>query len=225
MRLSAVAFLMLLALDCKGAPALATSDDQLWTTASAIVKLSEHWRLSEEITTRFSDKRNGLYELESNTLVGFRLNKTVTVWAGYTHNPQYAAGDFTVMEHRAREQVTFDNVAKLGAGKLSARVRLEQRWREGTDGTGWRVRPYVKYSVPVKGRTMLNLSNETFVNLNATSFQRTSGLDRMRNLVTISTPLTKSLSIEGGYMNQHGFVRRGPDTSDNIAYFAASLSF
>ena len=217
--LAAVAF-------CLASPGFAaTPDSQVWTNGVVTVKLGDRWRVSEESTLRFSDKRNGLYELESNSLLGYRLNKVMTLWAGWTHNPQYSAGHFTVMEQRAREQVTFDGFARIGGGKLSARMRMEQRWRDGFDGTGWRVRPYVKYSLPLKGRTMLNLSNETFVTLNTTSFQRTSGLDRMRNLVTISTPLAKSLSIEGGYMNQHGFVRRGPDTSDNIAYFAASLSF
>jgi len=29
---------------------------------------------------------------------------------------------------------------------------------------------------------------------------------------------------EAGYMNQHGFVRHGSDTSDNIAYFGLSAS-
>jgi len=130
-------------------PAHAATDDQLWTTASASVKLSDHWRLSQELTARFSDNRNGLYEIESNTLLGYRLNKTVTLWAGYTHDPQYSGGDFTVMEHRAREQVTFDNIARIGGGKLSARVRVEQRWRENVDGTGWRLRPYLKYSLPI----------------------------------------------------------------------------
>src|SRR5690242_21848744 len=143
----------------------ARSDEQLWTTASATVKLSDHWRLSQELTTRFSDNRNGLYEVESNTLLGYRLNKVVTLWAGYTHDPQYAGGDFTVMEHRAREQVTLDNVAKLGPGKLSLRMRAEQRWRDGVDGTGWRLRPYAKWSLPLKGKLAFNLSNETFVNL------------------------------------------------------------
>ena len=98
-------------------PASAQSDEQLWTNFNATVKLSDHWRLSEEGTLRFSDNRNGLYEFEANTLLGYRLNKVVTLWAGYTHNPQYADGDFTVMEHRAREQVTFDGFAKLGSGQ------------------------------------------------------------------------------------------------------------
>ncbi len=207
------------------APAIAaTSDDQLWTNGIVTVKLDDHWRLSEEATSRFSDKRNGLYEVESNTLIGYRLNKVVTLWAGYTHNPQYAAGDFTVMEHRAREQATFDGFARLGSGKFNGRIRFEERWREGVDGTGWRVRPYLKYSLPIAGKTALNLSSEPFFNLNTTAFQRKPGLDKIRNLVTISTPLTKTLTGEAGYMNQHGFVRGGPDTSDNIAYFSLALS-
>ena len=205
-------------------PAWAKSDSQLWTNGAVNVKLSDKWRLQEEMTVRFSDNRNGLYEFESNTLLGYRLNKVVTVWAGYTHNPQYAGGDFTVMEHRAREQITFDGFAMLGKGKLNGRLRLEQRWREHVDGTGWRLRPYLKYSLPIAGKTALNVSSEPFFNLNRTPFQKRTGLDRVRNLITVSTPLTKTLSGEAGYMNQHGFVKDGPDTSDNVAYFGLTLS-
>jgi hypothetical protein len=206
------------------APALAASDSQVWTNAVVNVKLSDKWRLSQELTGRFSDNRHGLYEIESNTLLGYRLNKVVTVWGGYTHDPQYSRGDFTVMEHRAREQVTFDGFVKLGKGKLSGRMRMEQRWRDGADGTGWRVRPYLKYSIPIAGKTAVNLSSEPFFNLNTTTFQRKQGLDRVRNLITISTPVSKTLTLEGGYMNQHGFVSGAPDTSDNIAYFNLALS-
>jgi hypothetical protein len=200
------------------------SDSQVWANSTATVKLAQHWRLSQEINVRFSDNRHGLYEVESNTLLGYRLSKVTTVWAGYTHDPQYAAGDFRVMERRAREQVTFDGFAALGGGKLSARMRLEQRWREGVDGTGWRIRPYLKYSLPLRGKVALNLSTEPFFDLNTTGFQRTAGLDRVRNLATVSVPLSKHMTGEAGYMNQHGFVRGGPDTSDNIAYFALNLS-
>ena len=202
----------------------AKSDEQVWGQVSATVKLSDRWRLSQEIVSRFSDKRQGLYEIESNTLLGYKINKVVTVWGGYTHAPQYFDGDFTVMERRAREQVTFDGFAKLGGGKLSGRMRLEQRWRHGVEGTGWRLRPYLKWSLRLKDKVALNLSNETFVNLNETPFQSRTGIDRMRNLVTISAPLAKTLTGEVGYMNQHGFVRGGEDTSDNIAYFALSFS-
>jgi len=206
------------------AAASAATDSQIWTTGSATVKLADKWRLSQEFVGRFSDNRNGLYEIESNTMIGYKLDKVTTLWAGYTHDPQYAAGDFTIMEQRAREQVSFDNFAMLGKAKLSARLRFEQRWRTGIDATGWRFRPYAKLAFPLSKKVALNLSNETFVNLNTTSFQRKPGIDRMRNLITLSTPLNKQITGEVGYMNQHGFVRGGPDTSDHIAYFAVSLS-
>ena len=202
----------------------ATSDSQFWTNGHVTVKLADKWRLSEEVTVRWSDNLGGLYDLESNTLVGYRLNPVVTVWGGYTHNPQYAAGHFTVMEHRAREQVTFDGFAKLGSGALSGRIRTEQRWRRNVHGTGWRIRPYLKSSLPIAGKTALNISTEPFFNLNGNDFQRKTGLDRIRNLVTVSTPLTGTLTGELGYMNQHGFVRGAPDTSDNIAYIGVGLS-
>ena len=204
----------------------ARDDQQLWTSANANLKLNGRWRLSQEFTARFSDNRNGLYEIESVTMLGYRLGKSVTLAGGYVHNPLYSHGEFSGREHRAREQVTFDNIAQIGAGKLSARVRLEQRWRENADGTAWRFRPYVKYSLPLRkgGKTALNLSNETFVNLKNTSFQQAEGVDRMRNLIAISTPLSKSLSIEAGYLNQYGFVRDGDDTIDHTATISLSLN-
>jgi hypothetical protein len=207
-------------------PALAAEDSQLWTTGSVTVKLPDNWRLSEEVTTRFSDHRNGLYEIEANTLLGYTVAQGVTLWAGYTHDPQYAAGDFTVMEQRAREQVTFDNLAQLGLGKLNGRIRVEQRWRDGVDGTGWRVRPYVKYTLPFHkgGRTAVVLSTEPFFNLSTTPFQRTSGLDRVRTLVGIATPLTRNIVAEFGYLNQHTFVRDGPDNDDHVASMSLNLA-
>jgi hypothetical protein len=224
MKLTPIALALIATIAIPAPASAGTSDQQLWTNGVVNVKLAERWRLQQEATVRFSDNRHGLYEFESNTLLGYRVGKAVTLWAGYTHNPQYASGDFTVMEHRAREQATFDGFATIGKGKLNGRIRLEQRWRHDIDGTGWRLRPYLKYSIPIAGKTALNLSTEPFFNLNTTPFQHQSGLDRVRNLVTVSTPLGKALTGEAGYMNQHGFVRGGPDTSDNIAYFGLALS-
>ena len=39
------------------------------------MKLAKKWRLQEELVERFSDNRNGLYEIESNTLLGYKLSK------------------------------------------------------------------------------------------------------------------------------------------------------
>lgn len=194
---------------------------------TATVNLGGNFKLSQDLTTRFSDNRNGLYEIESNTLLGYSVSKKVTLWAGYTHDPNYAAGDFTVMEHRAREQVTFDNVAKIGGGTLSGRLRLEQRWREGIDGTAWRFRPYVKYNLPFRPghKTALVLSHESFIDLNSTSFQRVEGEERMRNAIAVTTPLTSHVNLEVGYLNQYSFVPNGPDNDDHAATVTLGFSF
>ena len=207
------------------AAAQARDDAQIWLTAGATIKLDEKWRLSEDVVARISDNRDGLYEIEASTLLNFKLAKDLTIAAGYVHNPQYSSGDFVVLERRAREQVTLDNLARIGTGKLSARLRMEQRWRENIDGTGWRMRPYLKYALPLRGKTSLTLSSEVFVNLNSTSFQRQDGIDRVRNLIAINTPLLKNVTMEAGYLNQYGFVRGGDDSVDHVASLSVNASF
>ena len=205
--------------------AWASEDGQLWLASGANVKLNDKWRLSEDVIARFSNDRDGLYQLQSATLLHYKLGKDVTVAAGYVHSPQYSDGDRTSLERRAREQVTVDNVARIGGGKLGARLRMEQRWRNNADGTAWRIRPYVKYTLPLRGKTSLVLSNETFLNLNTTAFQSQGGLERMRNLFAINTPLVKNVTAEVGYLNQYGFVPGGEDTSDHIASLSINASF
>ena len=46
----------------------------------------------------------------------------------------------------------------------------------------------------------------------------------MRNFLGINTPITKQVSAEFGYLNQHGFVRGGEDTSDHVASVSLSLN-
>lgn len=209
------------------ASAYADNDPQEWTTLAATVKLDDRWRAQEELVFRFSDKRQGLYEIESNTLVGYRLFGKTTLWAGYTHDPQYEADAFTVMEHRAREQLTVDEFAKLLGGTLSGRLRLEQRWREGLPGTAWRFRPYLKFERPFTegGKTALVLSHESFVDLNATQFQRVEGEERMRNLVAISTKLDDHTKAEFGYLNQQSFVDSGEAEDDHVLSISLSFSY
>lgn len=209
------------------APALAETDFQQWLAVSARTDLSDSIAVQGETVARFGDDAGGLYELESALLLGYKLSDRVTAWAGYVHNPTYNQGDFVIIERRAREQITVDNFAKLGTVALSARLRLEQRWRDGLDGTGWRVRPYAKAAVPLGGKSApaLNFTVEPFLNLNTTSFQSTTGLDRLRSAVSLTVPLSGAVKLEAGYLNQHRFVRRGEDRGDHALTAALALAF
>ena len=116
-------------------PQAAHADDtQNWETVIAQVALGGPWRVSNETVARSGDAK-WFYEFANNLMLGDKLNKHVTRWAGYIHDPQYLYGNFTVMEYRARQQVTLDNIHKVGPASLSGRLRLEERCREAVAGT------------------------------------------------------------------------------------------
>ncbi|MCC6925813.1 DUF2490 domain-containing protein [Novosphingobium sp.] len=205
-------------------PAMASEDTQYWQTATLNVALPDGFKIQNETVFR-SGEAKGFYELENTLSVGKKVNKVVTLWLGYTFDPQYSHGNFTRREHRARQQVSFDNFAKLGKVKLSGRLRLEERWREGLPGTAWRLRPQVKASMPLAGKVNLSIANETFINFNNTAFQGNDGLDRMRNSISVSMPITKQITVEVGYLNQHTFAAHGTDNGDHVLTSGLSLSF
>ena len=216
--------LLALAAALGAASPAAASDTQYWQTVNVSVALPDGFKVSNETVLRTSDAK-GFYEVENNFMVGKKVNKVVTLWLGYTFDPQYNHGTFRVREHRFRQQVNFDNFAVLGKVKLSARVRLEERWREGQTGTAYRLRPQVKAVVPIAGKVTLGVSSEQFFNLNNTGFQTVDGLERMRNAIYITVPLSKKISVDFGYLNQHGFVPNGPDSSDHVLTTGLSASF
>jgi len=224
MRTITPGLLLAAALCTVATPAMASDDGQYWQTATVNVALPDNFKLQNETVFRTSDAK-GFYELENNLMIGRKVDKNVTVWLGYTFNPQYSHGDFLVREHRFRQQVESSNLAKIGQATLSGRLRLEERWREGQAGTGWRLRPAVKVSMPFVGKTTIAVQHESFVNINTTGFQKVGGYDRMRNSVAVTVPLSKQFKFDVGYLNQHGFVRNGPDTSDHVFTLGLAASF
>lgn len=205
-------------------PAHAGEDTAYWQNLNVTVKLSSDLRVSSETSVRSSDVR-GLYQIQETVMIGYKPSKPVTLWLGYVHSPLYSHGDFTAMERRFRQQINVDNIARLGPFQVNARVRLEQRWRDGVAGTGWRLRPSLRASAPLAGKVNIAIQHESFLNLNTTPFQGRDGLERMRNSVTVIVPVAKPINFEVGYMNQHAFVRNGPDNVDHVLMTTISASF
>ena len=209
-------------LACSAVPAMASSDSQYWQTISVEDSITDHVVLSNETVLRMGGPR-GFYEVEDTIMLGYKVTPHLTLALGYTHDPNYLQGSFTVMEHRFRQQVSIGKL-KLGHATVSARLRLEERWRDGQSGMGWRMRPQVKLTVPIARHTSLAVSHESFVDLNTVGFQTKPGFERMRNSVAIGQALSKHLSIEVGYLEQHGFVANAPDTNNHVAIVSLSLS-
>lgn len=206
-------------------PAVAGTDDdgELWTTLGAGGTVSGRLLANVEAIARFSGDEGGPYEAEFGGFLGYRLTGKVSLWAGYVRVPRYARGAATSIEDRTRQQVTAD-LGQLGSGSLFGRMRIEQRFREG-GGTGWRLRPQLKYSRPlVKDGAALVFSHESFLPLNTTGWGQRAGYERMRNFAGVSAPVAPRLRAEFGYLNQYDF-RRGTDSVDHAAALTASYSF
>lgn len=206
-------------------PALAQDvDSELWLTTAASVSVAQSTSIDAEFVARFSDE-DGLYETEWGAVVTHKLSDAVTVSAGYFRVPGYDHGNGTHIDNRPRQQVTV-RMGKFLGGSWQARVRTEQRFRSDGDDVGLRVRPQIRYSLPLGGETQLRLSHESYFNLNDTDWGQQGGHERMRHIAAVTTPLTGALTLEVGYLNQYRFAQgAGRDSMDHVMTAAVSIDF
>jgi len=182
-------------------PSAAEADDgQVWLGANARGPVSGRVELGVETIERFGrDGEGGLYESENIAMLGFRFDRA-TLAAGYVRDIVYHGGG-AMIEQRARQDLSVDHLARIGPLGIGARLRVEERWRDGSSGTGVRLRPFVRLALPVTGKFNLLASHESFVNLAGGAGQR-RGYDRARNFLGFGVPLTKRVGVEIGYLNQ-----------------------
>ena len=184
-----------------GSPSLAHADDaQLWIGASARGPVAGHVELGVETVERFGEGAGGgLYESEDSAVLGYRIDH-VLIAAGYVRDITYRGGGATI-EQRARQEITFDRLASIGPLVIDAGLRAEERWRDGSFGTGIRLRPFVRLALPLAAGLRLLATHESFVNLGAGAGQR-SGYDRARSFLGVAIPLRRKLGVEMGYLDQ-----------------------
>jgi hypothetical protein len=182
-------------------PSAAEADDgQVWLSANARGPVAGRVELGIETTERFGREGEGsLYESENIAMLGLRFDRA-TLAAGYVRDIVYHGGSATI-EQRARQDLNVDHIVRIGPLGVGVRLRMEERWREGSSGTGVRIRPFVRLTLPVTGKLNLLASHESFVNLGGGAGQR-GGYDRARNFLGLGVPLTKRVGIEIGYLNQ-----------------------
>lgn len=182
-------------------PSVAEADDgQVWLSANARGPIAGRVELGVEAIERFGrDGEGGLYESENVAMLGFRFDRA-TLAAGYVRDIAYHGAGATI-EQRARQDFSVDHLATIGGLVIGTRLRAEERWRDGSSGTGVRIRPFVRLTLPVTGKLNLLASHESFVNLGGGAGQR-GGYDRARDFLGVGVPLTKRVRVEIGYLNQ-----------------------
>lgn len=134
--------------------------------------------------------------------LGWRVSPKLDVWAGYARVTTYRNGP-DLQEDRLWQQATY-HVTELAGGRLSGRTRLEQRFRETGDDTGWRLRQTLRYARPIENTPVsFVFNNEAFFGLNDANWGQRSGFDQNRAFVGGAWQASKQLRIEAGYLNHH----------------------
>jgi hypothetical protein len=197
------------------------TDEQLWLTASASTHVGDDVKITVESIGRFSDNAGGFFHAEIGGLASFTVAKNIEVAAGYRHVEDWDHGIAKPNEERLRQQVTLT----LGGG-FAVRLRTEQRFQSTGGEVGFRVRPQVRFTLPVGGGVSLFATQEHFINLNTTGWGQRGGYERMRNTVGVTLPLAPHLKTEIGYLNQYRFGRGGArDQMDHALTLTLNFNF
>ncbi|MEM7475046.1 MAG: DUF2490 domain-containing protein [Planctomycetota bacterium] len=175
-----------------------------------------NWRWWFDGHLRYLDDSDGFNQSIIRPGVGYALTDKATIWAGYGWiNELPASGNPVFDENRIWQQITWSD--DICGGKVSLRGRLEQRFVETGNDTGWRYRQFAKYLRPIAGSDYLSLSiwDEAFFDLNSTDWGQNASFSQNRAFVGLGYKFQgqNSPRLEVGYLNQ--FLRRRSNDDRN----------
>jgi hypothetical protein len=132
--------------------------------------------------------------------LGYRFSALVSAWLGYAWVPTWVDEAPTIQEHRIWQQAILQGTE--GILRYQARPRLEQRLREGQDGTGFRFRLMVRANLRVTEQLPIDVAlwDEVFFGLNETAWGQAGGFDQNRVFLGLSYALGP-VRAEAGYLN------------------------
>jgi len=200
----------------------AEDDSGAWAVFSASGGLTPHaednpWRYWFDAQYRAFDIGSGISQVLIRPGIGLNLDQGVSVWAGYAFvNTRSRTGE-RVDEHRPWQQVSWTAFSSV-RGTLGLRLRLEQRFLETGDDTGWVLRTQVRYAhrLDENGRWQAVGFIEPFLALNDTDWGGDRGLTQHRVFLGAAYRINTALSLEFGYMNQY-IERSGDDLANHLA--------
>ena len=179
------------------------SDFQAWNALAIAgpVKDDGRFLLWFDAHARFRDDASDLGVSILRPAVGWRVNSNLDVWAGYARVVSRASGRANIEEDRTWQQATYSLPSILNSS-LSGRSRLEQRYRETGDDTGWRFRQFVRWAKPINESPFsIVVWDELFLNINDADWGQRGGFDQNRLFVGAAWHVSDNARFEGGYLN------------------------
>lgn len=221
----------LLALFGAGASAGTQEDFHSWgavVATGAIGERSVDLRYWLEGQGRFNDDSSRFNQGIVRGALGKAVGPGAVLWGGYAFIPTEPVGVANdTIEHRIWQQLTWRAPRTFAGLSLSTRSRLEQRFVDSGDETGWRARQLIKLTRPLDaaGHRYVSIWDEVFVNLNRTDWGADDGFDQNRIFVGLGLRLGPGWVTEIGYMNQYVARPGRSDASNHVLSMTLFLNF
>jgi hypothetical protein len=174
------------------------------------------WRYTLQFQGRKFTLADGTRQAVGRTGIGYQLNDRMTLWGGYAYYHTHVNHVGTAREHRIWQQLSW-TLGKGDWGTFKSRSRLEQRFRNGRDGTGWHLRQQFRGDFPVgdSRRWTLIAGDEIFFYLRDTTWSK-AGYAQNRLFLGAGYKFDNGLRVEAGYMNQFIRLRGLPDLMNHL---------
>lgn len=199
-------------------PANAAEDSfQLWLNPSVAFDLDDNTGLEIETAQRLRPASAGPDTFYARLWVNQKLDESFAISGGIERRINDGGPD----ETRLLQQVT------ARSGVLRARARIEQRFIDNADQTGWRLRTRLGVNVPLTADKRLHFvsSAETNFTLRATSNGGDTGLTALRTQIGLEFDVSDNLALGLGYLRNQDFLDERPDRVGHAPLLSLDYSF
>ncbi|MFN3313654.1 MAG: DUF2490 domain-containing protein [Hyphomonas sp.] len=211
-------FLSLLALTAH-AKACATDDGlEFWVNPSASFTVDGDREFEIETAQRLRNASDG----RADTYFGrLWLHQKLATGATVSGAVERRVNDGGTDEKRLMQQVSTRH------GVVKTRFRLEQRFVDGAERAGLRLRPRIGVAIPLgdEGRWSFRSDAELFLTLQSTSRTGDEGLTGLRTQIGFGYELSDRVSLSAGYLRQQDIVAGRPDTVGHAPIIAIDYAF
>jgi hypothetical protein len=203
---------------CAAPAAAADQDFEFWLNPSAEVALDGDTALELETAQRLRSADSGRVDTYYFRLwLKQNLNDDLTVAGAVERRINDGGRD----ETRIMQQLS------VSPGMVRGRLRLEQRFIEGSDRMGLRLRSRLGISVPLdaEGAWSAGANSELFWVLQPTSAGGETGLVALRSVAGIEYAVSERLTLGLGYLRQQDFIAGRADTIGHAPLIELGFSF
>ena len=187
---------------------------------------SERWLYQVDVNARYLDVGDGVEGYGARGGIGYAVNDSTRVWAGYARFFARERGGSSLHENRLWQELQWRDADFL-AGRLVLRLRAEQRDISDTGDVRHRGRMLARYQRPLASPAFDTwfMGGEMLLGINDSATNDNLNLSQHRLFAGVSTALRQGLRLETVLMRQYFWVDQGEDRVNYVGVVRFAWAF